>query len=369
MRILRAAMVGLIAAVLIAVPAAAAPLVPSLTLKIEPRYYSDQGNFSAIAVLAGATSNVSGVLYFRRYASPTCSGGFENLGGIGVSGNREYNSPNLQYGALGDFGMTVFFDSSNTTANTDQTSACVKYLRQQRTTVEIQLPRNRFDTPAKLEPQITASHEGVVELERFAAADCTGTPRVVPAGPVTDDALGNHSLRAAYRGTETLAEAFSTCRAYTVGTYVRGRVFEDIDSNGTLDDGEKGLAGVTVTLRKGPSTVDTAQTDAEGRYEFFVTSAGDYTIVQNQPQGFDSTTPDELALQVPGNVLADFGEASAEPSVRPITTSAAASQQPLAAEGGRTGLELVRYGAIALIAIAVIVLLVLLYAARARRDY
>lgn len=49
---------------------------------------------------------------------------------------------------------------------------------------------------------------------------------------------------------------------------IRNRVFLDIDGDGILDNGERTLAGVTVTLQRNGSNVATTTTDAAGQYLF-----------------------------------------------------------------------------------------------------
>ncbi|MDO6736058.1 SdrD B-like domain-containing protein [Octadecabacter sp. 1_MG-2023] len=53
-----------------------------------------------------------------------------------------------------------------------------------------------------------------------------------------------------------------------------GRVFMDNNDNSVDDAGDMGIAGVTVTLSNGDTTV----TDADGNYEFTGLKAGDYTV-------------------------------------------------------------------------------------------
>ena len=69
------------------------------------------------------------------------------------------------------------------------------------------------------------------------------------------------------------------------GAILRGTVFHDVDSNGSLGSGEPGLSPVTVTidplgsqdLGAGPGNPVTIETDAAGEYSKFV-PPGDYTI-------------------------------------------------------------------------------------------
>ncbi|MGH2571286.1 MAG: SdrD B-like domain-containing protein [bacterium] len=70
---------------------------------------------------------------------------------------------------------------------------------------------------------------------------------------------------------------------------VQGMVFDDADLNATLDSGERGIANVVVHLSNG--LVDT--TDADGKYAVMV-PVGTYKIVEADPAGWHSTTPNEV---------------------------------------------------------------------------
>ncbi|HVM04742.1 MAG TPA: Ig-like domain repeat protein [Acidimicrobiales bacterium] len=67
---------------------------------------------------------------------------------------------------------------------------------------------------------------------------------------------------------------------------ISGTVYNDANGNGSLDAGEAGIAGVTVT-RSGSSTA--ATTDANGNYSFTGLLAGEYTIDYTVPSGHANT--------------------------------------------------------------------------------
>ena len=80
-----------------------------------------------------------------------------------------------------------------------------------------------------------------------------------------------------------------------------GTVFEDTNRDGIQQVGEIGIAGVLVTLTGTdvfgtPVNVQTT-TDATGRYSFEA-NAGDYTVTQTQPEGFN----DGIDIDADGNV-------------------------------------------------------------------
>ena len=90
-----------------------------------------------------------------------------------------------------------------------------------------------------------------------------------------------------------------------------GTVFIDANASGSLDTGEAGLGGVTVTLHDGlGALVGTLTTQPDGSYSFSDLPAGDYSIVETQPTGYGSSTPDTIPVTLPLTGLTDqnFGE-------------------------------------------------------------
>lgn len=91
----------------------------------------------------------------------------------------------------------------------------------------------------------------------------------------------------------------------TAGTAsLSGSVFLDIDQNGTFNDGDEGLAGVTITLTGiddlGNSVTRTAVTDASGAYSFTGLRAGTYTLVETVPSEFTFVDGEDFAGTVDG---------------------------------------------------------------------
>ncbi|MEJ1959221.1 MAG: SdrD B-like domain-containing protein, partial [Nitrosomonadales bacterium] len=69
-----------------------------------------------------------------------------------------------------------------------------------------------------------------------------------------------------------------------------GTVFNDVNFNGTLDSGEPGIAGVTLTLTGtdllGNTVNQTTTTDSTGKYSFtglLTPNGSGYTITETQP--------------------------------------------------------------------------------------
>lgn len=68
-------------------------------------------------------------------------------------------------------------------------------------------------------------------------------------------------------------------------------VFLDDNQNGIQDDGEDGVAGLTVTLRDRGGFVGTTTTDDDGFYLFDGLEAGDYRVNFTAPEGLAFTEP------------------------------------------------------------------------------
>ena len=104
---------------------------------------------------------------------------------------------------------------------------------------------------------------------------------------------------------------------------IQGIVFEDSDGNGVRDPWETaGVPGVTIRIWQGGSLVATTVTDGSGAYDVPGLPAGPTIVEELQPAGYVSTTPDNVALDLTGDVAVDFGEqpvvATPTPTATPI---------------------------------------------------
>lgn len=127
---------------------------------------------------------------------------------------------------------------------------------------------------------------------------------------------------------------------------VSGKVFDDRNANGVLDDGETGTAGVTVRLYRdlnGNGLVDrddrvvaAATTGSDGRYRLPVSEAAHFVVqvdVRSLPHGERLTTSGQHAIFVPSlraRPLPAESRAVAAPS-RPDDQVAPADGAPSAA--------------------------------------
>ncbi len=90
-----------------------------------------------------------------------------------------------------------------------------------------------------------------------------------------------------------------------------GVVFNDLNGNGTQEAGEPGIGGVFLTVLDSAGTVITTTTTVgNGGYLLLDLPPGTYTVVESDPVGFVSTTPNSVVVSVPagGSGSANFGD-------------------------------------------------------------
>ena len=143
--------------------------------------------------------------------------------------------------------------------------------------------------------------DGVYEFTGLVAGDYTVTETDPPGFVSTSNMM---TVTIAENGSASAN--FADRRANRVG----GKVFNDLDGNGTQDSGEAGFGGATVELRNVDGTVVATTTSlASGTYEFLNVANGDYTVVVSAPTGFEGTTPTEVSATVTDSAspVANFG--------------------------------------------------------------
>ena len=80
---------------------------------------------------------------------------------------------------------------------------------------------------------------------------------------------------------------------------ISGELFDDANQDGTLDDGESGLAGWTINLLNASGNVVTsATTDANGNYVLSGVGPGSYTIQGVLEAGFIQTAPSTSSINI-----------------------------------------------------------------------
>ncbi|MCJ7737828.1 MAG: hypothetical protein MUQ10_11045, partial [Anaerolineae bacterium] len=95
----------------------------------------------------------------------------------------------------------------------------------------------------------------------------------------------------------------------TAGTFstIMGTVFDDWSGDGVQDAAETGIPHVLVSLSSGVTTT----TDLVGRYTFFVTETGYVHVVETDPAGYHSTTPNDVTVNIASldsNYIINFGD-------------------------------------------------------------
>jgi hypothetical protein len=90
---------------------------------------------------------------------------------------------------------------------------------------------------------------------------------------------------------------------------ISGTVFQDANQNGMKDDGETGVGGAEVQLSGADSLSEVALSDSGGAYYFTLTGAGVYTVTLSAMEGYTSTSPDSVTVEVGESeaVVVNFG--------------------------------------------------------------
>ena len=91
---------------------------------------------------------------------------------------------------------------------------------------------------------------------------------------------------------------------------IMGTVFEDTDKDGVMSPGEDPLPNVLISLDNGSQV----KTNQNGEYSF-VAQEGIYTVVETDPDGFSSTTPNSAQATIAAmndTVVIHFGDFSGE---------------------------------------------------------
>lgn len=87
---------------------------------------------------------------------------------------------------------------------------------------------------------------------------------------------------------------------------IMGTVFEDMDKDGIQDTGEPGIENVLISLDDGSQVM----TDPKGFYSFSA-KQGNYTVVETDPNGFSSTTPNSASAAIAAandTVVVNYGD-------------------------------------------------------------
>ena len=156
------------------------------------------------------------------------------------------------------------------------------------------------------------SEDGEIDLTQTPAEDGTYFfDGVMPGRYTLHYLLGEHCEMArvaeggntvAHGGLDTVYGPFEvvmgealtlpTAGAVTLGNF-SGAVFEDLNANGQWDEGEKALAGATVTLAPDRTGIEAAQavTGADGAFDLEGLRPAGYTLTVTLPEGYIFSCP------------------------------------------------------------------------------
>ena len=117
------------------------------------------------------------------------------------------------------------------------------------------------------------------------------------------EARDSYAARSAEFGTWTVMTAATPTPTATPTPapqqgQVVAAVWHDLDTDGNQDRGEPPLEGVKVRLFRGSTRLSICFTDADGRCVFSNLPPGVYRVLETDPQGYGSTTPNEVAADL-----------------------------------------------------------------------
>jgi cyclophilin family peptidyl-prolyl cis-trans isomerase len=187
-------------------------------------------------------------------------------------------------------------------------------------------------TDANGNGQLDSSEQGVPGRTVFVDKDGTGTPTANDP-QTTTDANGHYSFSGLAAGSYTVREVLPSGISLTTATQtvavaagqtaaanfgeqpsLSGKVFIDLNGNGTLDPGEPGASGQTVFLNVdgtgSPTNNPHTTTLADGSFSFTGLAAGNYTVMEVAPSGVSLTTGAQTATITAGHGVSGllFGE-------------------------------------------------------------
>lgn len=130
----------------------------------------------------------------------------------------------------------------------------------------------------------------------------------VPNGPTSFNVEGTYTI--IWTFTDAAGNSSTASQTVTVTdktALVKGTLFNDHNTPNTLQDaGDPGLAGWTVTLKQGATTVATTTSLADGSYKFTDLHSGTYTVVVTVPATWTGTAPSSNTVTVSCGGTASF---------------------------------------------------------------
>ena len=166
----------------------------------------------------------------------------------------------------------------------------------------------------------TTGSDGKYLFDNLNGGDYTITLTGLPAGmtqTADPDGGNDNASQVTIGGTSPLVNLDQDF-GYTGTGSIGDTIWNDVDGNGTQDNGESGLAGVTVTLTgdfngDGIPDIVTTTTDSNGQYHFGHLPEGQYTITVDPntlPPGMQPTADPDGGNDNTANVTLAAGEAN-----------------------------------------------------------
>jgi uncharacterized repeat protein (TIGR01451 family) len=147
---------------------------------------------------------------------------------------------------------------------------------------------------------IAAGDSGTIVFTVIVNADTIGA--VVNSVAITSDTTDGNPANNTDDETTSVGDPFRAT--------IYGYVFADTNCNGVWDGDETPLPDVTVSLSGPGAAQDPVETRADGLYYFIVETPGVYSVLEQDPNGYFSTTPNEVhvAVALGNSYRVDFGD-------------------------------------------------------------
>ncbi len=140
---------------------------------------------------------------------------------------------------------------------------------------------------------------------------CTSTYTITPAD-ITAQSVTNRATGHALFGATDVNSNEDTVTINIKRGQIVGVVYLDANTNQSKEAAETVISGVTVDIyaEDGTTLLTTLTTDASGGFSYTNLLPGKFVVVEHDPQGYVSTTPNRLTVTVEpdGTARADYGE-------------------------------------------------------------
>lgn len=143
------------------------------------------------------------------------------------------------------------------------------------------------------------------------AVTCTAT-YLITAGDITTQSVTNTAQGHGEFGATAVDSITDTATVNIRRGDITGTVYFDQNSSGTMDTGETPIAGVTIDIydSTGTTLLTTLVTDISGSFIYTNQLPGNFVVVEHDPVGYVSTTPNRVTVTVTpgGTAHADYGD-------------------------------------------------------------